>query len=52
MLRLTAAAAGLAILFAGPAAAEFELADRYTDKDGDLLADIPEDPSDGVIPTR
>ncbi|MEM9224077.1 MAG: phosphate/phosphite/phosphonate ABC transporter substrate-binding protein [Pseudomonadota bacterium] len=33
-----------------PAAAEFKLDSRYTDNDGDLIADIPSDASDQVDP--
>ncbi len=33
-----------------PAAAEFTLDSRYTDTDGDLIADIPSDPADQVDP--
>jgi len=44
---LTALAA-LAVAF--PAHAEFALDDRYADNDGDLIADIPEDPSQWVDP--
>lgn len=40
----------VAALMAGPAAAEFELDDRFTDADGDMLADIPSDPADQVDP--
>jgi phosphonate transport system substrate-binding protein len=47
-LPLSAAALALA---AGPALAEFTLDDRYTDADGDLVADIPEDPSQWVDPS-
>ena len=35
---------------AGAAQAEFKLDDRYTDNDGDLIADIPSDPSDWIDP--
>lgn len=43
---LTAAAA----LIAAPAFAEFTLGDRYTDNDGDLIADIPADAADQINP--
>ncbi|RFU12095.1 phosphate/phosphite/phosphonate ABC transporter substrate-binding protein [Rhodobacteraceae bacterium W635] len=40
-----------ALAFALPAQAEFALGDRYTDADGDLIADIPEDPSELIDPS-
>lgn len=46
-LMLTAAAM---VLCAGAAQAEFALDSRYTDADGDLIADIPTDPSQLVDP--
>jgi len=39
-----------ALALALPAQAEFKLGDRYTDADGDLLADIPQDESDWLDP--
>ena len=39
-----------ALAFALPAHAEFSLGDRYTDADGDLIADIPEDSSEWIDP--
>lgn len=45
---LTALAA-LALAF--PAQAEFQLSDRFTDNDGDLIADIPEDSSEWLDPS-
>ena len=39
-----------ALATALPAYAEFELGDRYTDADGDLIADIPEDESKLIDP--
>jgi phosphonate transport system substrate-binding protein len=48
-LLITTTAAVLAVA-AGPAAAEFALDARYTDADGDLIADIPSDPSQLVDP--
>ncbi len=39
-----------ALSLAGPAMAEFKLSDRFTDKDGDLIADIPENASDWLDP--
>jgi phosphonate transport system substrate-binding protein len=47
---LLMACAALAV--AQPAYAEFALDDRFTDADGDLIADIPTDPSEWSIPTR
>jgi phosphonate transport system substrate-binding protein len=45
-------AALLAGLIAAPAVAEdFPLDPRYTDADGDMIADIPEDPADWVDPS-
>jgi phosphonate transport system substrate-binding protein len=49
MQKLLASAAGLALL-AAPALAEFTLDSRYTDADGDLIADIPSDPAELVDP--
>ncbi len=44
IMRTTAAITAIATLcLTLPAHAEFKLSDRYTDKDGDLIADIPED---------
>ena len=43
-----AALAAVAVAF--PAQADFELADRYTDADGDLIADIPDDESEWLDP--
>lgn len=44
-------AAGIsACLLALPASAEFSLDSRYMDADGDLVADIPEDPADQLDP--
>lgn len=41
----------LALAFnAAPALADFQLGDRYTDSDGDMIADVPEDPSQLVDP--
>ncbi|MDO5647035.1 phosphate/phosphite/phosphonate ABC transporter substrate-binding protein [Paracoccus sp. (in: a-proteobacteria)] len=48
-LRLTAATA-LATLLALPAVAEFKLDPRFTDADGDMVADIPTDPAQQVDP--
>ena len=49
MIRFTLALlAGLIVSF--PAAAEFKLDPRFTDADGDLIADIPSDPSEQVDP--
>jgi len=39
-----------ALAVALPAHAEFALDDRYVDNDGDLIADVPEDPSEWVDP--
>ncbi|NNU80343.1 phosphate/phosphite/phosphonate ABC transporter substrate-binding protein [Halovulum dunhuangense] len=43
-------AAVAALAAALPAHAEFKLSDRYTDADGDLIADIPTDPAQLVDP--
>ncbi|MGB7301599.1 MAG: phosphate/phosphite/phosphonate ABC transporter substrate-binding protein [Burkholderiaceae bacterium] len=48
---LTTLAAAAALLVAGTAAAEFKLDSRYTDADGDLIADIPSDASKQVDPS-
>ena len=47
----TVLAAATALALASPAAAEFELDPRYTDADGDLVADVPEDPADRIDPS-
>ncbi len=47
---LIAAAASVALI-ATPALAEFKLDDRFTDADGDLIADIPTDPSEQIDPS-
>jgi phosphonate transport system substrate-binding protein len=49
MQKLLASAAGLALL-AAPALAEFALDSRYSDADGDLIADIPADAAEWVDP--
>jgi phosphonate transport system substrate-binding protein len=49
MLRNLLAATAIACL-AGPALAEFTLDARYTDADGDMIADIPTDPAQQVDP--
>jgi phosphonate transport system substrate-binding protein len=46
----TALAAIIAVGVALPAFAEFRLDDRFTDADGDLIADIPTDPAQLVDP--
>ena len=45
---LTAVAA---ITIAAPAIADFKLGDRYTDADGDLIADVPTDPAEFIDPS-
>ena len=40
----------LALTVALPAQAEFKLGDRYTDADGDMIADIPADASEWIDP--
>ncbi len=40
-----------ALAFAAPAHAEFKLDARYTDADGDMIADIPTDPAQLVDPS-
>ena len=50
-MKLTALLTTVAALaLAAPAHAEFKLGDRYTDNDGDLIADIPEDESKWLDP--
>ncbi|MDZ7709009.1 MAG: phosphate/phosphite/phosphonate ABC transporter substrate-binding protein [Roseovarius sp.] len=50
-MKLTALLSTVAALaLALPAQAEFKLSDRYTDNDGDLIADIPEDESQWLDP--
>ncbi|MES3676921.1 phosphate/phosphite/phosphonate ABC transporter substrate-binding protein [Halomonas elongata] len=43
-------AIALAAMTAGQAQAEFQLSERFTDADGDLVADIPEDESQWLDP--
>ncbi len=50
MKRLLSIALAAAVAFAGTAQAEFMLDSRYTDADGDLIADIPTDASQQVDP--
>lgn len=50
MKRFLCALAAALLLVAGPAVAEFKLDSRYTDADGDLIADIPKDESKQVDP--
>ncbi|MFO7854308.1 MAG: phosphate/phosphite/phosphonate ABC transporter substrate-binding protein [Paracoccaceae bacterium] len=45
-----ALAAAATLTLASAAEAEFQLGDRYTDADGDLIADIPTDPSQLIDP--
>ncbi|HSF96003.1 MAG TPA: phosphate/phosphite/phosphonate ABC transporter substrate-binding protein [Thermohalobaculum sp.] len=47
---LISAAVAAVLALAGSAQAEFKLDSRYTDADGDLIADIPTDPSQLVDP--
>ena len=48
---LTALAAAATLALASTASAEFALDPRYTDADGDLVADVPEDPADRIDPS-
>ena len=48
---LVALAAATALALSAPASAEFSLDPRYTDADGDLVADVPEDPADRIDPS-
>ncbi|MBY8974279.1 phosphate/phosphite/phosphonate ABC transporter substrate-binding protein [Rhodobacteraceae bacterium NNCM2] len=48
--KLAISALALAVAFASPASADFKLSERYTDADGDLIADIPTDASQQVDP--
>ena len=50
MKRLLSMTAAAVLAFAGVAQAEFKLDSRYTDADGDLIADIPTDPAQLVDP--
>jgi len=50
MKAFTTLVALAALSVALPAHAEFRLSDRYADTDGDLIADIPEDPSKWTDP--
>jgi phosphonate transport system substrate-binding protein len=51
MKRLLALTVAATMAFAGSAQAEFKLDSRYTDADGDLIADIPTDASQLVDPS-
>jgi len=50
MRRLLLMTLAAVLAFAGAAQAEFKLDSRYTDADGDLIADIPTDPAKWVDP--
>jgi phosphonate transport system substrate-binding protein len=50
MKSYTTLAAVAALSLAFPAQAEFALGERYTDADGDLIADIPTDPAEWIDP--
>ena len=45
-----AVAAAATLALSGAASAEFALDSRYADADGDLVADVPEDPADRIDP--
>ncbi|MBK0400850.1 phosphate/phosphite/phosphonate ABC transporter substrate-binding protein [Limibaculum sp. M0105] len=51
MIRIASAIAAGLVLATTPALAEFKLDSRYTDADGDLIADIPSDPAQQVDPS-
>lgn len=51
LLSHTLAGITLAAFCAVPATAEFQLGERYTDADGDLIADIPTDVADQLDPS-
>ena len=50
MIKTLLAALAISVALAAPAAAEFKLDSRYQDADGDMIADIPTDPSQQVDP--
>jgi phosphonate transport system substrate-binding protein len=50
-MKMTAPLTAIALLFATPSFAEFALADRFVDNDGDLIADIPTDESQWLDPS-
>lgn len=50
MKRLLPLAFAALFAYAGSAQAEFRLDERYTDADGDLIADIPTDPAQQIDP--
>jgi len=50
MMRMRTLLCAALVFAAGPAMADFTLDDRYTDADGDLVADIPTDPEEQVDP--
>jgi phosphonate transport system substrate-binding protein len=51
MRLLTTSAATMALIAAPALAEEFQLDPRYTDADGDMIADIPEDPAEWIDPS-
>jgi phosphonate transport system substrate-binding protein len=51
MKTFAATVAAAALVAGGASAAEFTLDPRFTDSDGDMIADIPENPSDWVDPS-
>jgi phosphonate transport system substrate-binding protein len=50
LVRTSVAALLALLMLAGPAFAQFMLDSRFTDADGDLIADIPTDESQLVDP--
>ncbi len=49
-MKLLPTLTAVAALCAAPAFAEFTLSDRYSDADGDLIADIPQGAADQIVP--
>jgi phosphonate transport system substrate-binding protein len=49
-MKMTATLTAVAVVLASPSFAEFALADRFVDTDGDLIADIPTDESQWLDP--
>ena len=50
MKKITTLTAVATVMMALPAVAEFKLDDRFTDADGDLVADVPSDAADLIDP--
>ncbi|WP_026352134.1 phosphate/phosphite/phosphonate ABC transporter substrate-binding protein [Yoonia vestfoldensis] len=49
-MKMTATLTAMTVVLATPSFAEFAIADRFTDTDGDLIADVPTDESQWLDP--